>query len=60
MKIRISEDEDYPVFRLWEAIDCSATVVEVPAETVKRWKKVLKEYEEVQEEMEAYWRKRNE
>lgn len=51
MKVKIDTDEWYPVYIMlgsetWHAPEC-----EVPKATVKRWKRVTKQFEKIQSEM---------
>jgi len=49
MKIHIDSDEWYPMYSI--SSDTTDTAVEVHVSTVKRWRRVLKEFKAVQEEM---------
>jgi hypothetical protein len=48
MKIKISEDERYPVFYIAEdfGVEC-----EVDEKKVKRWKRIKKQFDVIQQEM---------
>jgi hypothetical protein len=49
MKVRIGVSEWYPVFRLSD--DSYDVEVEVPEDTVKRWKRIDEEFDVMQKEM---------
>lgn len=51
MKVTIKESEQYPFFHI-EA-NQGKWSIEVPDETLERWKRVMEEFWEVQKEMEG-------
>ena len=54
MKVRILEDEWYPVYTL---NDDFGDEVEADEETVERWRRAFEDFDAVQAEMRAAWRK---
>lgn len=55
MKVRIIEDERYPFFIIRRGpASRDYTIYDVPRRKVNYWKRVMKEFEKVQEEMEEY------
>jgi hypothetical protein len=53
MRVLIDADEGaYPTYELSNS--CGAPV-DVPPGTVKRWKRILEEYQQVQDEMQAFY-----
>jgi len=52
MKLKIDSDEWYPVYYIDNGIGYG-TEVEVDDKIVKRWRKTLKDFDKMQDEMEA-------
>jgi len=52
MKLKLYSDEWHQVLSIQEGdTDMGTTEVEVPDETAQRWKRILAEFDEMQEEM---------
>jgi hypothetical protein len=56
MKVRIDEDELYPYYVIDEyVVEGYGREVEISEERLKRYKKILKEFLEMQDELEELW-----
>ena len=58
VKVQISEDSAYPFYKITD-IENPQRAIEIPDHVLKRWERVMEEFEEVQREMlEYYYTKR--
>ena len=53
MKIDIEADEFYPFYDIWENVAYAR--FDVPDTTVKRWRRVMREFYIVQDQMSEYY-----
>lgn len=51
MKVVLYENEEFPVYSIHEPASNSVGVIEVPDETLARWREVIAAYADVQAEM---------
>jgi hypothetical protein len=51
MNVYISSDEWYPVYDIEETDRFARWTLDVPANTVRRWKRVITEFKQVQDEI---------
>jgi len=54
VRVQISEDSAYPFYKLTE-IENSQKAIEIPDHILKRWERVMEEFEAVQQEMLEYY-----